>query len=472
MSMNAVKTPQKSQTISAFADNLTALFEELQLACKWHRPSILVATYQSRLVKLEAQIKLEKRLRRSGQEIFFFNLNAEPIDLPLFMSNYPYREKTVFFVSGLISERSTNPNLFRALNIRRELLVDNQIRVVFWLTPEEAAALPIQALDFWAFRHRVLEFFNRPTPRRVKSLIQELDWDYWDPQVLRAQLPTGLAQREELLKEIPDWDAAPWMRSKLLLMLAVLHWVAQDYKESQKLLEIGLNLAKSARIVNLEARYYAAFGMLYQSQGRHNQAIKSYQRSIKLEPNYAETWSRLGLVFQEKGHNDESLAAAFKATKLDPKIPMPWVTIGDLQSETGHFDLSIQAYQKAIALNSRDAALWIKLGDAYASKQKPAKALPPYKKAHQLNPNDGEIWLKLGYVYLSLDRSNSAIRAFYKSTRLNPLAALPWKLLGDTYRKHNRLIYARRAYKKALKLAPNEISINESLNACYSLKSK
>jgi tetratricopeptide (TPR) repeat protein len=72
------------------------------------------------------------------------------------------RKKAVFSVVGLSQGGGKGgANAYRALNIRRELLVDHQLRAIFWLTGAEARELSRHAPDFWAFRHRVVEF-NRP----------------------------------------------------------------------------------------------------------------------------------------------------------------------------------------------------------------------------------------------------------------------------------------------------------------------
>lgn len=66
---------------------------------------------------------------------------------------------TIFFVTGLGNANSlSSGQVFQALNNNRELLVESRVRIVFWLNGVELAELPRHAPDFWAFRHRVVEF--------------------------------------------------------------------------------------------------------------------------------------------------------------------------------------------------------------------------------------------------------------------------------------------------------------------------
>ena len=90
-------SPSKEQQSESFEDRVDMLFEELALALKWQRPSILLAIYASDLVCAEAQLMLEKKLARLEQRVSRLTVNSELADIPMFLSRSPEREKTVFF---------------------------------------------------------------------------------------------------------------------------------------------------------------------------------------------------------------------------------------------------------------------------------------------------------------------------------------------------------------------------------------
>jgi tetratricopeptide (TPR) repeat protein len=471
--MSPKKLPSKIKKNDPLEEHLATLFEELHLASRWHRPSILLAAYRSRLVLIDAQVCLEKKLRRIKQKVYQVQVTEENFDVPLFVTQCPDRDKTVFFVSGL--SHGGGPmglNAYRALNIRRELLVDHHIRAIFWLDEVEAHAIPENALDFWSFRHRMVELFDAPKPERVTNLVKSLDWPFWDIQELRKEIPAGVILREELLDEIPDWEEAFSIRAELTHMLAALHWVLGEYNEANKLLQAGLGLTQKFSLSALQSRYWIGIGRLHHSQGQLELAIDAYQNSLKINPTSADAWSNLGIARRDQHHQAEALAATTRAIELDPKCATAWNNLGDLHRDSGQFDDAIQAYNKSLAINSKDARIWIKLGDSYKALGRPADALQPYKKARNLDPHDPETLVDLGSVYRDLGLFNSAIRILYKATRLNPISATPWKNLGDIYRYHNRLRYARKAYKAASLLDPDDKTVLYSLDACYTRKIK
>ena len=93
------------------------------------------------------------------------SVDESHFDIPLLLSQRPERDRSVFSVSGLShGGGKENANAYRALNIRREYFVDYAIRVVIWLAGDEAMALSRHAPDFWAFRHRVVEFNDPAEP--------------------------------------------------------------------------------------------------------------------------------------------------------------------------------------------------------------------------------------------------------------------------------------------------------------------
>jgi hypothetical protein len=142
-----------------FDDQVDALFKELEFAFQFQRPSILLASYQKDSTRRKATLALEERLLTIGHPLKRMRVNEKRFDIPMILSRYPDRKEAVFSIPHLsCGGGKENANAYRALNIRREFLVDYQIRTVFWLNQDESIALSRHAPDFWAFRHLVVAF--------------------------------------------------------------------------------------------------------------------------------------------------------------------------------------------------------------------------------------------------------------------------------------------------------------------------
>ena len=453
-------------------DSVKTLFEELSLSVFWNRPSILIATYRSKLNCIDAQFWLGKKLKRIKQTIVNYQVNEENFDIPLILKEIPDKQNKIFFITSLSQGGgSLELNAFRALNFRRELLVEQKIRAVFWLEEKEADLLPTQALDFWAFRHRMVEMFNEPTSRRMVNLVRNLDWPAWDLEKLKAEIPFGLELRKELLAKIPDWKKSPSIRAELLHMIAGIYWANNEYSESLALLKKGLNIAQGQDFLPIKARLWIGMGLVQVSQGHPDLATQAFQNSLKLAPQSAEAWANLARIYRGQNQLNTALEAATKSVSIDPKFYESWILIGDISNELGMQENAALAFKKSLSIYKKDASTWIKLGDTYRLLGRPADSLPTFKNARLLELQNSDTWLKLGLAYRDVGLVNNAVRALYKAARLNPLGAIPWKKLGDIYRSKNNLINARKAYKAATSLDPLDNNAKYSLDACY-LKKK
>jgi tetratricopeptide (TPR) repeat protein len=146
-------------------DRVNIILDELSLGIQWERPSILLLVYRSEYIKTNVQTILAQTLRESGQLIYYYSVDKEHYDIPLELLNHPKHEKAVYFVSGVRWGGGRGySNAYRALNMHREYLVEGNIKTIFWFTIHEGNQVARFAPDFWAFRHKVIEFPDLPAP--------------------------------------------------------------------------------------------------------------------------------------------------------------------------------------------------------------------------------------------------------------------------------------------------------------------
>jgi tetratricopeptide (TPR) repeat protein len=144
------------------------LLDELSLAIRWNSACILLADYRSEITRRKVELSLRRLIKRAGHSVNDVKVTKTEYDIPLILRDHPSREETVFFVSGLQWAGGRGySNAYRALNMHREYLVEAKIRCVVWLTQTEFRKLPRHAPDFWAFRHKVVDFLDLPSRQDV-----------------------------------------------------------------------------------------------------------------------------------------------------------------------------------------------------------------------------------------------------------------------------------------------------------------
>jgi len=115
-----------------FEENIDILFEELDLATKWGRPSVLLAVNKSKFGMEKSQKILEERLRKAGQNLIHIVVNNERSDVHQLISMEPAAGETIFFVSNLDwGGGQDGKDAYRSLNLHREFFVEKHIKAVF-----------------------------------------------------------------------------------------------------------------------------------------------------------------------------------------------------------------------------------------------------------------------------------------------------------------------------------------------------
>jgi tetratricopeptide (TPR) repeat protein len=402
-------------------DKVEIFFEELELAIKWDRPSILIAVYESEFLRTDVEKMLEERLNKLEQNVSHFHIDEKLFDVPMILVQNSDHEHTVYFITGLKWGGGKGGfNAYRALNMRREFFVDNQMRIVLWLTKSEASNLPRHAPDFWAFRHRVVEFIIEKGPERKKAQDNKLSWDGWKASELRNDIEEKIRLRESMLVELPEGVESQASRTDLLYTLASYYWARGEYEKSLELLNKGTSLAVSIHDSIAESQFCAGKGIVNHSQRKFDSAIAAYQKALEINPYNTYAWNNLAIAYNDQGDSARAIQVCNKSIEIKPRNSTCYTILGDIYRQVGQFEDAKDCYQTACRLEPKSTLNWVNLGEVFSDQHRDKEALRAYLKASRLDPNDASIWKKIGGVYTNMGRLNEAKKAFKKALALHP----------------------------------------------------
>lgn len=463
------KSPQtslRSEPLDPFDDRVEMLFDELELAIKWDRPSILLAVYKSEFVQADLERILHARLAEIGVKVVHYLVNEAQFDIPLELIKQPELEKTVFFISGLRwGGGRSGGNAFKALNIRREYLVDYKIRAIFWLTEEESVELPFRAPDFWSFRHRVIEFLDTPalvfsTPIGQSQPARELF-------KLPADLNEKIATQETLLAQLSEGADSASERLALSLDFGNLSWLKGDLKKAAEYLSAASVLAQAVGSVDLQFRALIGLGVVDAEAGLLEESILACQQAARLDPQSFLPWLGLSAIHSRLGDPRQALSAAKKASQLAPQSAEAWFALGNLYAERSRFEAALAAYQKSLALEKKNARAWENLGEIYLRSDKTAEAIAAFEKSARLEPENGAILGKLSLLYRNSGEIQKALKAAKKAVKKAPRVVCNWITLGSLLAVDGRFKEAVSAYSRAATLDPDDLLVATSLADCF-----
>jgi len=332
---------KKSEQSESFEERIDQLFEELSFAFERQRPSILLVFYEFESVRARAERALEKRLTENGQSLVPFDVDASHFDIPLLLSQRPERDRSVFSVSGLsCGGGKESANAYRALNMRREYFVDYAIRVVIRLDRDEAMALSRHAPDFWAFRHRVVEFNDTAEPE-----LPEMSAGAWgEPaQGLPGQsqfLDEQIRLHEARLANLPEQTDFLRIRMELLFKLAGLYYGKKTYDRTIQRLQQGRQIARQLNDTVWLAAFWAKLGLVYLDLEQPLRAVRACRKAVRLNPQEAGLWSNLGHFYHIEERFSDAIIAYKHALRLDPQSSLTNSALETCYRRLGKKDLA------------------------------------------------------------------------------------------------------------------------------------
>jgi tetratricopeptide (TPR) repeat protein len=455
--------------LEPFEDRIDFLFRELELSIKWQRPSILFAVYISEYVHSAAEADLEYRLVKLDQKVIRISVdNKAEADIFGHLSEFSAVQNAIFFIHGLRWGSLNGADLYQDLNNQREFFVEKKLRLVFWLTEKEVVDLANKAPDFWAFRHRVIEFNDSPTPELIYQNAADTVWqgtgEYTDPD---EDLDAKISFRESLLTNLPEINESAAVNGNLLLTLGILHWRKGDYEKASEFLKAALDVAIEMKDKTFAAECFNAFALVETGMGRPNEAIQAYQRAIQLAPALICPWNNLGILYTRLGRNDEALAAFKKAIEIKPGDAVSWNGLGDIYMKLEQPENAIRSYLKAIEFTPNFQTAWCGLGNAYFSANRIQNAFKAFQKSFTLNRKSTQTIIGLARILNLQGRENNAIQAYEAALNIDPRNAAAWNELGKMRLKTGDREKAIAAFEKAIELAPQNAMLYSSQAETY-----
>jgi tetratricopeptide (TPR) repeat protein len=160
--------------------------------------------------------------------------------------------------------------------------------------------------------------------------------------------------------------------------------------------------------------------------GRHKDAIKAFDRAIKLEPKLAEAFNNRGAVYYIAGAQQQ--VAAERANKQVP------------HGAIKQYHKAIVEYRKALALNDESASYHSNLGTALFALKDFPEAINEYARAMQLDP---DVFERRSQTGVTAHMSSPEDRAYYSF-----LVARMYAKAGNFDRA---LLYLRKAMEDGYK---------------------
>ncbi|MBD2167971.1 tetratricopeptide repeat protein [Calothrix membranacea FACHB-236] len=278
------------------------------------------------------------------------------------------------------------------------------------------------------------------------------------------------------------------------------------------LMLIGLNIFKWLEVETIFKR-----GNDLLHQGEYQQAITKYNKLLKIDSNYYQSWTNRGYALAGMKDYKQMLESCTTATIIQPSAVYAWNCRGEALYNLQQYEQAIAAFDKAIALNPNDPVFWVNKTDsllalkqpdaaiaaisqaiemlkklqeaegqeahakelsvafsyqakAFSQKQDHQAALNAYDQALKYNPQYFTALRGKGIALQGLKRDDQAIGQFYlmleRPQLSNSQKAETWYYLGLSLCEFKQPTKAIAAFNEALKLQPNYEAAEQGKKNC------
>jgi tetratricopeptide (TPR) repeat protein len=179
---------------------------------------------------------------------------------------------------------------------------------------------------------------------------------------------------------------------------------------------------RSLATVPMNPGVHNNLGAALAAKGRGAEAAAEFRESLRLRPS-SDAESNLADELAREGLRDEAAAHYKAALTLNPALVHDLDASGLALLNQDRFEEGIAFYRRALSLDPGDYSARINVGAALMRLKRPAEALPYFQAALRGSPRSSEAADDVGLALGTMGRDKEAVPYFQEALRLDPESA-------------------------------------------------
>ncbi len=227
-------------------------------------------------------------------------------------------------------------------------------------------------------------------------------------------------------------------------------------------------IGRAIRLQGSVASYHNNLGEAYRALRRISEAVACYRRAVELKPDYVEAHNNLGVVLTDLGKLGEAVACCRRALELKPDYAMAHNNLGNALMDQGKLDEAVAAYGRALELQRDYAEAHYNLGNAFQRQGRLDEAVACGRRALALKPDYAEAHNNLGNTLKDQKKLDEAVACYRRTLVLKPDYAVAHCNLGVAFSEQGKPDEAVACYRRALELKPDFVEAHYNLGNAFS----
>lgn len=252
-------------------------------------------------------------------------------------------------------------------------------------------------------------------------------------------------------------------------LMALIYELQGKYDDAVKVYQKAIELFDKNRHISQFASYYDNLAIIYHKKKDYKNASKAYLKAIKIYPNFAWIYGNYAATLIAMGDLDTAEKMAKKALNI-MDYSMGHYYLYYIYTERGLKAEKLKQLKKAenqylIALNEykRDKFAYTRLGYIYKNRGEIEKAINMFKKILWIDEYDETANYALGFIYYSKRMFDEAEKCFQKYLKMQPTKTDVLNTMGVIWAERGKFGKARQYWEKTLGIDPNYFKAQKNL---------
>ena len=176
------------------------------------------------------------------------------------------------------------------------------------------------------------------------------------------------------------------------LNLSACYFQLGKYQLAERYCKIAIGIRPSS------PHAYSNLGIIYDSQGRTNDAIRAYLTSLEFDTHQGQVLMNLGSAYMRQGRLKSAMKTFQLAMEEMPNDAAPWEQIGTCHFHAQEYDKAVAAYRRAITLDGDSPGALRGVGVVYMTQyllnhnaELRDKALAAWQASLEIQPNQPDL---------------------------------------------------------------------------------
>jgi tetratricopeptide (TPR) repeat protein len=210
------------------------------------------------------------------------------------------------------------------------------------------------------------------------------------------------------------------------------------------------------RVYPNQPRAMYSLGVLHYENKDFDQALRFYEKTVALDPDYEEAHNNMGLIYANRGETEKSIEAFKKSVAAKPR-EKTYCNLGRAYTALKMYPEALAALERALSINPASAQAYTLIGRIAFDQGDLLKARENFDQAYRYAPHFHELRNNMALISLADKKYDEALGHLHQAIEAQPKFAEAHYNRAVVYARMGRDEQSRESFDQACSLDPHYI---------------